>query len=266
MKQAILRVIKIGGKVLDAPDALGCLLDELAEVPGPVIVVHGGGSRATELAGALGVSQTLVEGRRITDEATLDIALMAYAGELNKKLVAALQARSCNAIGLSGADGNMLRAVKRNPVPLDFGWVGDPDPRDLNINLLDLLLQQGLTPVFCALTHDGMGHMLNTNADTMAATIAAGLAERYEVNLLYLFEKAGVLREVSDEGSLIPEIRLADIPRLKEQGVLSEGMLPKMHNATVALEHGVKRVLIGSSGRLQEALKFQPESATHVIP
>lgn len=258
-------VIKIGGKVLDQEQGLHHLLAQLSVIKDPVILVHGGGKRATELAEALQVPQQIVEGRRITDSATLNISLMAYAGELNKKVVAQLQSEGCNAIGLTGADGNVLKSDKRSPEPMDFGWVGDPKKEYLNSSFLEQLLEHGMMPVFCALTHDGKGNMLNTNADTMASVIASGMANQYDVHLLYLFEKKGVLKDVEDEESLIPVIHLKDIPMLRENGIIHQGMLPKMKNAADAVEAGVKEVLIASATNLQDVLNAKPQSATHVI-
>jgi len=258
-------VIKIGGEVLDNPTVLNQVLDDLTQIQEPFILVHGGGKRATELGKALGVPQQLIEGRRITDSATLDIALMTYAGEINKKVVASLQARGINAFGLTGADGNVLKATLRESTPINYGWVGDPDPKDLNMPLLKSLLDQEIIPVFCALTHDGKGQMLNTNADTMAAVIAIGLAKVYPIKLVYLFEKAGVLKDVSDDTSMIETLPLKDIEHLIAEGIIQGGMLPKIANGASAIQQGVKEVLIGSAPNLLSALKNTPKSATHVI-
>ncbi|MBI1222385.1 MAG: acetylglutamate kinase [Bacteroidetes bacterium] len=258
-------VIKIGGKVLDQEQALKAVLKELTGIQEPLILVHGGGKRATELAEALNVPQRMVDGRRITDSETLNIALMAYAGELNKKVVARLQSNGCNAIGLTGADGNVLKADKRSPEPVEFGWVGDPKKEYLDSSFLELILEKKMIPVFCALTHDGDGHMLNTNADTMASVIASGMAEKYEVNLVYLFEKKGVMKDVEEEDSLIPLVHLNDISSLQEQGIINAGMLPKLKNAAEAVEAGVSLVLIGSASNLQDILNEKPQSATYVV-
>lgn len=258
-------IIKIGGNVLDDARVLKQVLDDLATIKEPFILVHGGGKRATELGKALGVPQKLIEGRRVTNTATLDIALMAYAGEINKKLVAGLQAKGINAFGLTGVDGNMLKATIREITPINYGWVGDPDPKDLNVPLLKSLLDQGVVPVFCALTHDGCGQMLNTNADTIASCLAIGLADNYPIKLLYLFEKAGVLRDVNDPESMIETLHLSQIDALIEEGVIQGGMLPKMTNAVSAIQQRVQEVLIGSAPNLLGAINAEAKSATRVV-
>lgn len=258
-------VLKLGGKVLEDEMLMATFLDQLATAGKRFILVHGGGKQANALAEKLGIPQKMVDGRRITDEATLDLALMSYAGLLNKKLVAGLQGRGINAIGLSGADGNLVPAIKRAVGEIDYGWVGDPIPGEVNKLLLLTMLHGGLSPVFCALTHDKKGHMLNTNADTMAQTLAIAMSSHYRVKLLYLFEKKGVLRDVNREDSLIPLIRKADIQALSDAGVISEGMLPKLQNAARAVEAGVEAVLIGAASQLPQILSDEAESATHVI-
>ena len=258
-------VIKIGGNVLDDTRLLKQVLDDLAKMAEPFILVHGGGKRATELGRALGVPQKMIKGRRITNTATLDIALMAYAGEINKKLVAGLQARGVNALGLTGVDGNMLKAKIRDITPINYGWVGDPDPKDLNVSLLKCLLNQGVIPVFCAMTHDGCGQMLNTNADTIASCLAIGLADHYAIKLFYLFEKDGVLRNVNDSSSMIENPHLSQIDALIEEGVIQGGMLPKMANAASAIQQGVKEVLIGSAPNFWGAIETKPKTATRVV-
>jgi len=258
-------VIKIGGNVLDDSGSLKQVLDDLAKLKEPFILVHGGGKRATELGKALGVPQKLIKGRRITNTATLDIALMTYAGEINKKVVAGLQARGVNAFGLTGVDGNMLKAKIREITPINYGWVGDPDPKDLNVPLLKSLIDQGVVPVFCALTHDGSGQILNTNADTIASCIAIGLSDHYPIKLIYLFEKAGVLRNVNDPNSIIETLHLTEIDNLIDEGVLQGGMLPKMANAVSALQQGVLEVMIGSAPNFLGAMNKEPKTATRVV-
>ncbi|TNE82155.1 MAG: acetylglutamate kinase [Bacteroidetes bacterium] len=258
-------VLKVGGKVLEDEMALATFLDQLATSGKRFILVHGGGKHASALAEKLGIPQQMVDGRRITDEATLELALMSYAGLLNKKVVAQLQGRGINAVGLSGADGNTVPAMKRPVGDIDYGWVGDPIPGEVNKLFLLTLLHGNLSPVFCALTHDKMGHMLNTNADTMAQTLAIAMSHHYRVKLLYLFEKKGVLRDLDREDSLIPLIRRTDIQALSDTGVISEGMLPKLQNAAKAVEAGVEAVLIGAASQLPHILSDEAESATHVI-
>lgn len=244
----LLRVVKIGGNVLDDEQALERFLYDFAYLEGPKILVHGGGKLATQMAEQLGIPQTMVEGRRITDEATLRVAVMVYGGWINKRVTAGLQAAGCNALGLTGADGNVLRAVKRPVGAVDYGWVGDVDPSGVNASWLANLLKDGVTPVFAALTHDGQGHLLNTNADTIASTLAVAMSQRMPTELLLCFEKKGVLRDVNDPDSLIPRIAKAEWQMLKESGAIHSGMLPKLENAFRAIEQGVRAVRILWSG------------------
>ena len=202
------------------------------------------------MATDLGIEAKLVDGRRITDEKTIDVVTMVYAGLINKKIVAKLQAINCNALGLSGADGNALRAKKRPVTEIDYGFVGDIPNDAVNIRLLNQLLVDGFMPVFCAITHDGKGQLLNTNADTIASSLAAALSSHYECSLLYCFEKKGVLKDVNDDNSIIREIPSSSFLALQQQGVISDGMIPKIKNAFDAIENGVKDVFIGSSGDL----------------
>lgn len=248
MKQ--LSVIKIGGNVIDNPGQLDQFLQDFAAVKGVKILVHGGGKIASKLASDLGIEAKLVDGRRITDAKTIEIVTMVYAGWVNKSVVAKLQARNCNALGLSGADGNALRAEKRPVKDIDYGFVGDIPVDSVNTRLLINLLEAGFTPVFSAITHDGQGQLLNTNADTIAATLATALSANYACSLLYCFEKKGVLKNVHDEESVISEIQSSDFESLKERGIISEGMIPKIHNAFDAIQKGVKNVFIGSSADL----------------
>lgn len=245
-----LQVIKIGGNIINDPPALHRLLDTFAALPAPKILVHGGGKRATELSKRLGITPKLIDGRRITKTADLEIVTMVYAGLLNKNIVAQLQARDCRAIGLSGADGDCIRAVRRAPQPIDFGWVGDVST--INTNAVTGLLEQGMTPVFCALTHDGAGNLLNTNADTIATELAIGMTSAFEVQLLYCFEKRGVLAESEDDNSRIPQLDHAAYQKLRAEGVIHSGMLPKLDNAFRALRAGVGRVVIGEQEILRD--------------
>ena len=243
-------IIKIGGNVLDDPAALQSFLRDFAALPEPKILVHGGGKIATQIGEKLGLQPQYVQGRRITDEATLDLVTMVYGGLINRQLTAQLQAMGCNAIGLTGSDANILPAVKRPVQEVDFGWVGDIQTDKLDANRLQLLLNQGLTPVFAPLTHDAAGHLLNTNADTIAATIASALATKYEVYLLFCFEKKGILENPDDEQSVIPSLNRMDYQELQKNAAVSGGILPKLDNAFMAAENGVARVVIGHADGL----------------
>ncbi|MFC6998429.1 acetylglutamate kinase [Rufibacter roseus] len=248
-----LNIIKIGGNVLDNPAQLEQFLTDFAAVPGPKVLVHGGGKIASELGKQLGIEPNMVNGRRITDADTLRVVTMVYGGLLNKNLVAQLQARGCNALGLTGADANVIPAHKRPVKDVDYGFVGDVEsPDQVNVKFLASLAEQGITPVFAALTHDGQGSLLNTNADTIASTLAVALSRQFEVNLIYCFEKKGVLLDVEDETSVIHHLQPAYYTELKDKGAIFAGMLPKLDNAFAALEQGVKAVIIGDAAELHE--------------
>ncbi|PPL00572.1 acetylglutamate kinase [Parapedobacter indicus] len=249
--QAKLWIIKIGGNVIDDAEGLKHFLERFANLRGYKILVHGGGKIATRMAADLGIEAKLVEGRRITDEAMLRIVTMVYAGLTNKQVVAELQSRGCNAIGLSGADGNAIRTVKRPVTTVDYGFVGDILPRSVDTDTIDTFLNAGLTPVFSAITHDGQGQLLNTNADTIAAALAVALSARYTTSLVYCFEKRGVLRDITDENSVIDEIRAGEFEQLKTAGVIADGMVPKLYNAFEAIGKGVNEVCIGRADDLQ---------------
>lgn len=237
-------VLKIGGQVLEDETALQEVVGQFARRGGKKILVHGGGKRASQLGAALGIPARMYQGRRITDEKTLEIVTMVYAGLYNKKLVAALQAHDCNALGMSGADANAIQAHKRRGGEIDFGFAGDIDQVDHDG--IDRLLQAGFTPVFCALTHDRQGQLLNTNADTIASTVASAMTAHYRVHLQFCFEKNGVLRDPDDDHSVIPLITQADFARYRKAGIISGGMLPKLDNAFHALKSGVEQVAISS--------------------
>ncbi|ALJ01423.1 acetylglutamate kinase [Rufibacter tibetensis] len=245
-------VIKIGGNVLDNPAQLDQFLTDFAAIKGPKVLVHGGGKIASELSKQLGIEPNMVNGRRITDADTLRVVTMVYGGLLNKNLVAQLQARGCNSLGLTGADANVIPAHKRSLKDIDYGFVGDVEsPDQVNVPFLASLAEQGLTPIFAALTHDGQGNMLNTNADTIASTLAVALSRQFEVNLIYCFEKKGVLLDVEDENSVIHHLQPDNYAQLKEQGAIFAGMLPKLDNAFAALQAGVKAVIIGHAAEIQ---------------
>ncbi len=221
-----------------------------AALEGARILVHGGGKRASQVGSALGHSPRLVDGRRITDQGTLEVVTMVYAGWANKTLVARLQSLGCNALGLSGADADLIRAAKRPAGEIDYGYVGDV--QQVAAERLIGILRAGFVPVFCALTHDGAGQLLNTNADTVAAEIAAALAGDYQVRLCYLFEKPGVLQHPEDPGSVIPDLNRARVAELRQEGKIAAGMIPKLDNAFRALEQGVDEVWIGPPALLTE--------------
>ena len=237
-----LTIVKVGGKVVEEKETLDQLLDHLSQIRGKRILVHGGGSLATNLAEKLGIETLMVEGRRITDEATLEVVVMVYAGLVNKKIVAGLQAKGCNAIGLTGADMNVIRAVKRPVKTIDYGFVGDI--MGVNTSELRLLLNEEVVPVMAPITHDCKGQLLNTNADTIAADLAIELSNYYTVNLFYCFEKKGVLLNPDDENSVISELSYDRFKELQIEGVIKEGMIPKLENGFNAMRNGVNQVLI----------------------
>jgi acetylglutamate kinase len=249
-----LQVVKIGGNVIENREALLDFLKDFATLSGPKILIHGGGKEATQMAEKLGIEVQLIEGRRITDTQNLELITMLYAGKLNKTIVAHLQALGCNSLGLSGADGNSILAEKRPPNPIDFGFVGDLTK--INNNLFEILLQNGISPVCCALSHDGKGQLLNTNADTIAATVAGEMSRNFEVHLNYCFEKNGVLLDLNDASSLIKTINENQYLNLKEEGILHTGMIPKLENCFNALRAGVKQVKIGNPKMITETGTF----------
>ena len=254
-----LYVIKIGGNVIDNSENLHRFLRDFTGIDGYKILVHGGGKIATQLSATMGIEPKLVDGRRITDIETLRVVTMVYGGLINKNIVAQLQRYGTNAIGLTGADGDFIRTKKRPVKTIDYGFVGDIDEGSINPQNIGKLMEAGFTPVFCALTHDGEGQLLNTNADTIASAIAVAMAGIYDTELIYCFEKKGVLKDISDEGSLIGELNLQQYEELKIQQIIHSGMLPKLDNAFTAIACGVKAVVIGHSddlGNLKENKPF----------
>ena len=249
-----LQIIKIGGNVIDHTEKLQAFLMDFAELTGPKILVHGGGKEATSLAKKMGIPVKMIEGRRITDQANLDLVTMIYAGKINKSIVAQLQNYSCNALGLSGADASSYTAIKRAVEEIDYGFVGDL--KTINTPFFKNLIDLGISPVCCAISHDAHGQLLNTNADTVAAGLATALSEQYEVVLNYCFDKKGVLQNIEDEHSVIPEINFELYRQLKLEGVIAEGMLPKLHNCFQALKNGVKEVRIGNPMILSTEKQF----------
>jgi acetylglutamate kinase len=240
-------IVKIGGNVIDDEKNLSSFLDDFAAIKEKKILVHGGGKIATKIGEQLGIESRYVNGRRITDLATLDLVTMVYGGLVNKKIVSQLQSRSGNAIGLTGADANILPATKRPVKEIDYGFVGDIAEGSSGIGHLKLLIENGLVPVIAPLTHDGKGQVLNTNADTMASVLAVDLSKIYAVRLIYCFEKKGVLENMNDENSVIPLITKTSYRQLADAKKLFEGILPKVENALAAIDHGVKEVLIGDA-------------------
>ncbi|MBL7723968.1 MAG: acetylglutamate kinase [Chitinophagaceae bacterium] len=249
---AKLYVIKIGGNIIDDEAKLASFLKDFASIEEKKILVHGGGKLATRLAEKLGVEQQLVDGRRITDAETLKIVTMVYAGFVNKNIVAALQANNCNAIGLCGADGDAILAHKRQHPVLDYGYVGDIDA--VNTDLISSLLEKNIAVVFAPITHDQQGQLLNTNADTIAQEVAKGMSNIYDVQLIYSFEKSGVLLDANDDSTVIPEINPSYYQQLKSKNKIFAGMIPKLDNAFAALKSGVGKVIIGKAENLKELI------------
>lgn len=272
----MIKVIKIGGNIVDNPDLLKQFVKDFAAIPGMKILIHGGGVMASQMQKSMGMDPVMIEGRRVTDEDTLKVVTMVYAGWCSKMITAMLQAEGCNAIGLSGADGNAIKAIKRAPVhveslgkDVDYGYVGDVKSESVNAGFIYSLLERGIVPVFNAINHDGEGNLLNTNADTIASSVAIAMASyRYrsprevccrceecthcsddgrlthETELIYCFEKDGVLYDKNDESSVIKEIDFNRFKELKAEGIVADGMIPKLSNAFKAIEKGVARVII----------------------
>lgn len=248
-------IVKIGGNIIDKDDDLATFLKMFAAVQQPKILIHGGGKLATDLAADLGIEQKLVEGRRITDAATLKLVTMVYGGFINKNIVAQLQSLSCNAIGLCGADANLISADKRIVNNLDFGFVGDIKNGGVNITVLKLLSDIKLTPVIAPLTHNNEGQLLNTNADSIANEIAKALSSEYDVQLIYCFDKKGILSNTDDENSVVKLITKESAEILKAEKIINEGMIPKIDNAFQALAGGVKRVTLGHALELDRIIE-----------
>lgn len=248
----MVRVFKIGGNVIDNPEALEAFLSEFNAVEGDKILVHGGGKESTRMSKKLGIETTMINGRRVTDRETLDVVTMVYAGLVNKRIVARLQAMGCDAIGLCGADGNAIKATRRSPVPVDFGYVGDITTSGINTGFIGMLVKNGLTPVFCAINHDGEGTLLNCNADSVAEAVAEGMATVMPVELVYCFEQKGVLESVDNPDSVISLITPEIYKDLKDKGIVSGGMIPKVENALKAVSRGVSAVIIRGSENLND--------------
>ena len=256
MKDKLL-VIKVGGQIVEQTDSLALLLDDFASISGFKILVHGGGRSATHYAKLLGIETKMVNGRRITDGEMLKVVTMVYGGLVNKGIVAGLQARGINALGLTGADMNIIRSVKRPVKDVDYGFVGDVE--HVESVLLSDLIYKNVVPVLAPLTHSGFGQMLNTNADTIASETAIALSALFDVTLVYCFEKAGVLLNEVDDGSVIPFINQEEFKRYVTDGIIKEGMIPKLQNAFNAVRNGVTEVIITSASQISHL-----ERGTHI--
>ncbi len=248
-------VVKIGGNVIDDEKLLIQFLHDFSTLPSPKILVHGGGKIATQIAKKLNIETIMIEGRRVTDKAMLEVVTMVYGGLINKKIVAQLQALQNNAIGLTGADGGAILSQKRKANPIDYGFVGDI--QSVNVDFIDSLLSQKMVPIFAPLTYDLEGNMLNTNADTQSQALAVALSKKYKVTLIYCFEKKGVLTNVDDETSVVRQITPSIFQKLKEENVIFQGMIPKLDNAFKALKDGVNKVVICHSDDILNASKDQ---------
>lgn len=260
-----LSIIKIGGNIIDSEPQLKKFLSDFSSIKKPKLLIHGGGKTATEMAEKLGVSQVMIDGRRITDAETLKITTMVYAGLVNKQIVALLQAKGVNAIGLSGADMNCILASKRQHPEIDFGFVGDICMDGINVSFLSSLIESNAVPVFCPITHDGKGQLLNTNADTIASTLAVALSKKYEVQLCYCFEKKGVLENIEDEDSVMESISKTKYKDLVEKGMISKGMIAKLDNAFEATAKGVQSVIIGHADNLLQMINKEEHAGTRLF-
>lgn len=245
-----LTIVKVGGKVVENTESMNALLDQFNRISSNKILVHGGGSTATEMATKLGIKTKMVDGRRITDESMLEVVTMVYGGLVNKKIVAALQARGCNAIGLTGADLNLISAVKRPVGEIDYGFVGDID--DVNSREIRMLIEENVVPVVAPLTHDGKGNILNTNADTIASELASELASHFNVYLFYCFDKSGVLIDPQDDNTVIYDLDAHKYSKYKQEGLINSGMIPKLDNGFKAKLNGVKEVLITNTENMAQ--------------
>ncbi len=250
----MIKVVKIGGNVVDNPEALSRFIADFASLDGKKILVHGGGKEATRMSARMEIPTTMIEGRRVTTRETLDVVTMVYAGLVNKRIVSMLQAAGCNALGLTGADGNAIKATRRKPQPIDYGYVGDIDPDNVNDRFIASLLDLGITPVFCAITHDGNGTLLNCNADTIASSVAIGASRIEPVELIYCFEQPGVMENIERPDSLIPHITPGSYADLRSRGIVNKGMIPKIDNAFAAIDKGVTSVTIKHSDNLTKSV------------
>lgn len=247
-----LTIVKVGGKIVEEEATLNKLLDDFSAIKGYKVLVHGGGRSATKIASLLGIESEMVNGRRITDAETLKVVTMVYGGLVNKDIVAGLQARDVNALGLTGADMDVIRSVKRPVKDVDYGFVGDVEK--VNASFLADLISKGVVPVLAPLTHDGKGNMLNTNADTIAGETAKAMASLFDVTLVYCFEKKGVLRDENDDNSVIPQITRAQFDTYVADGTIQGGMIPKLENSFSAINAGICKVVITSASDINDNL------------
>lgn len=250
MAKEKLSIVKIGGNIIEDDESLKAFLKLFANLKGKKILVHGGGKRATSIASKLGIASKMVNGRRITDAETLEVITMVYGGLVNKNIVAQLQALQVDAIGLTGADINSISSEKRPVKEVDFGFVGDV--KKVAHNSIDKLIKADFTPVFCAITHDGNGQLLNTNADTITSQVAIGMSTLYETSIYYCFELNGVLKDINDKNSVVKHIDTKRYNELLVQGIIADGMLPKLENCFDALKHGVKTINMGNISMLTQ--------------
>lgn len=248
MSLSKLTIIKVGGKIVEEEDSLKQLLHDFSKIEGFKILVHGGGRSATKIAERLGIESKMVDGRRITDSETLQVVTMVYGGLVNKNIVAGLQSLGVNALGLTGADMDIIRSEKRPVKDIDYGFVGDV--KNVKADVLKLLIDQNIVPIIAPLSHDGQGNMLNTNADTMAAETAQAMSQYYEVSLVYCFEKKGVLMNEHDDDSVIPQLDKASYQKYVQEGIIQGGMLPKLENAFKSIEQGVSEVVITQASEI----------------
>ena len=251
----MIKIYKIGGGILDNPTELSLFLTDFSTIPGKKILVHGGGKEANQWLKKLNIEPIMIEGRRVTDSQTLEIVTQLYAGKLNKNIVAELQKYGLNCLGLSGADANAIQSKKRVVKTIDYGFVGDLNENSINTKFIQLLLNQNITPVFCAITHDGNGQLLNTNADTIASQMAKSMAKENEVELHFCFDKIGVLKDINDENSLIPKINLSLYKQLIDDKIIADGMLPKLENAFSVLQNGVKNIYLEHPRNIKTNIK-----------
>ena len=251
MSKEKLSIVKIGGNIIEDETSLNAFLELFSNLEGKKILVHGGGKRATHMASKLGIESKMINGRRITDADTLEVITMVYGGLVNKNMVAKLQALNTDAIGLTGADVNSIKSDKRPVKEIDFGFVGDV--KEVAHNSIDKLIQADFTPVFCAITHDGNGQLLNTNADTIASQVAVGMSNLYDTSIYYCFELNGVLRDINDKNSVVRRIDSKVYKELLEQGIIADGMLPKLENCFDALKNGVNNINMGNTSMLTQA-------------
>lgn len=252
-----LTIIKVGGKIVEEPDTLATLLRDFAAIDGFKVLVHGGGRSATKVAASLGIETKMIDGRRVTDAEMLKVVTMVYGGLVNKNIVAKLQGLGIDAFGMTGADMNIIKSHRREVKTVDYGFVGDVET--VNGDALASLIHAGVVPVVAPLTHDGKGNLLNTNADTMAAETAKGLARHFDVKLVFCFEKAGVLRDENDDNSVISHITRDTYAQLREGQIVSGGMIPKLDNAFDAIDAGVSEVIITKASSLNNL-----SSGTHI--